>query len=99
MGTGTANPYENWHQGVVPLWSLFDDGFINRFIQMSSLEDEPLEIATDLPLEALAVSPTLALARLLLAALHENGGAKLTAAGNLNRRFVAGMLERLQWPG
>jgi hypothetical protein len=40
----------------------------------------------------------LANARVFLRALEESGGTRVTAAGNLNRKFVAAMLDAMSWP-
>lgn len=53
-----------------------------------------------LELEALGEARTLVSARRFLRDLQEGGGARATEAGNLNRKFVAEMIERLAWrPG
>jgi hypothetical protein len=50
-----------------------------------------------LPSSALSDSTVLPNARVFMTALKD-GGAKLTARGNLNRKFVEVLLDRLQWP-
>jgi hypothetical protein len=57
----------------------------------------PCQVQEDLPLGALAGTTVLPNARLFMTAL-EDCGAKLTARGNLNRKFVDTLLDRLQWP-
>jgi hypothetical protein len=58
----------------------------------------PCLVQEDLPFAALAATTVLPNARLFLMAL-DDGGAKLTARGNLNRKFVEMLLDRLQWHG
>ena len=63
------------------------------------LADGPVRLSTALTLDDLSASPVLRNARLLLEYLEADGGVKLTAAGNFNRRFVARMVEDFHWPG
>jgi hypothetical protein len=58
----------------------------------------PCRVQEDLPFAALAGTTVLPNARLFMMAL-DGGGTKLTAKGNLNRKFVEMLLERLQWQG
>src|SRR6266705_7001302 len=58
----------------------------------------PCRVQEDLPFTILADTTVLPNARRFLEAL-DDGGAKLTARGNLNRKFMETLLERLQWPG
>ena len=58
----------------------------------------PCRVQEDLPLAALADTSVLPNARLFMMAL-EDSGAKLTARGNLNRKFVEMLLDRLHWRG
>jgi len=57
-----------------------------------------LRLADVAPVESLQNSRTLHNARTMLRALAEDGGAKATTAGNLNRAFVARMLETMRFP-
>ena len=55
-------------------------------------------VQEDLPLAALADTSVLPNARLFMMAL-EDSGTKLTTRGNLNRKFVEMLLDRLHWRG
>lgn len=57
-----------------------------------------LSLDEGLPLETLAGARTLLNAREFLRALRDAGGTRATAAGNLNRKFVAAMVEEMTWP-
>src|SRR5262245_42183436 len=58
----------------------------------------PSRVQEDLPFPALANTTALPNARRFIEALGD-GGATLTARGNLNRTFMETLLDRLQWPG
>ncbi|MBZ0139174.1 MAG: hypothetical protein K8H87_05280 [Pseudorhodoplanes sp.] len=58
----------------------------------------PCRVQEDLTFAALAGTTVVPNARLFMMAL-DNGGTKLTARGNLNRKFVEMLLGRLQWHG
>lgn len=58
----------------------------------------PCRVQEDLPFAALAATTVLPNARLFMMAL-DDGGTRLTARGNLNRKFVELLLDRLQWDG
>jgi len=58
----------------------------------------PCTVKEDVPLSALGASIVLPNARLMMTSLLD-GGAKLTARGNLNRKLVASLVERFRWPG
>ena len=58
----------------------------------------PCSVREDLPFAMLANTCVLPNARLFMMALDDSG-TKLTARGNLNRKFVEMLLERLQWQG
>jgi len=63
------------------------------------LADGPVRLDTALTLDDLSASPVLRNTRPLLESLAADGGIKLTAAGNFNRKFVARMVEDFHWPG
>jgi len=58
----------------------------------------PCRVQEDLAFAALAGTSVLPNARLFMTAL-DGSGTKLTARGNLNRKFVEMLLDRLQWQG
>jgi hypothetical protein len=58
----------------------------------------PCRVQEDLPFAALADTTVLPNARLFLMAL-DGGGTRLTARGNLSRKFVEILLDCLQWQG
>jgi hypothetical protein len=60
--------------------------------------DGPCRVQEDLAFAALADTTVLPNARLFMMAL-DGGGTKLTTRGNLNRKFVELLLDRLQWHG
>lgn len=55
----------------------------------------PLKLHTDLPFDLISKSRLYANARLLLDELAAQGGAPATAQGNLNRKFVAEVIDRV----
>jgi hypothetical protein len=63
-------------------------------------EGGAVRLTEDLGLPELAGARILHNARAFLAALREEDGTRATSAGNLNRKFVQAMVERLAWrPG
>lgn len=60
--------------------------------------DAALHLDEALELDDLAGARILHNARRFLAELREAGGTRATQAGNLNRKFVGKMVERLAWP-
>lgn len=58
----------------------------------------PCRVQEDLAFAVLANTSVVPNARLFMMALDDSG-AKLTAAENLNRKFVGLLLDRLQWQG
>ena len=61
-------------------------------------ESKPVHLNEDLPLTEVESGWFFHNTRIFLAALEETSGSPATAKGNLNRRFVAQMLERMNWP-
>jgi hypothetical protein len=59
--------------------------------------DGVLRLSEDLALADIEGVPFFYTSRLLLTAIHEMGGARLTTAGNLQRALVREMLERGHW--
>jgi hypothetical protein len=88
----------NWIGDAHPLWTLLDPDTLSRFLSVRILEDSPTRINANLNLSDLEGSRVLNHAWLVLSALEEEGGAKLTATGNISRKFVARMVEEFQWP-
>ena len=60
--------------------------------------EEGLYCRDDLSLEQVNQSEILHNARVFLGALRDEQGAKATAKGNLNRKFVVLMVESMRWP-
>ncbi len=60
--------------------------------------DSPIRLRNDLSLDDVKQARFFDQTRLFLQLLTENKGAPLTAAGNLNRAYVAQMVERMDWP-
>lgn len=79
------------------LWGLMSTETIMRFLGAPSLEAGPTRVSSTLPLEDLPDVLVLRHARIVLEALGDGDGAKLTATGNLSRRFVREMLDRFDW--
>ena len=88
----------NWIGDAHPLWTLLDPDTLGRFLNARTLEDSPTRINANLNLSDLDGSRVLNHARLVLSALEEEGGAKLTATGNISRKFVTRMVEEFRWP-
>jgi hypothetical protein len=88
----------NWIGDAHPLWTLLDPDTLGRFLNARTLGDSPTRINANLNLRDLEGSRVLNHARLVLSALEEEGGAKLTATGNISRKFVARMVEEFRWP-
>jgi hypothetical protein len=88
-----------WLGDVQPAWIRLDPESVDTLLQVRDLGDPPSTVSADLDLEELAASPVLVHARLVLRNLAESHGVKLTATGNLNRKFVGQMLDAFRWPG
>lgn len=96
--TGSAVYGELWRE-TNQLIHLSSDQ-IRALINADWLEpDGPVRLNRDLALNDLHGSPSLNHARLVLRHLEVEGGIKLTAAGNFNRKFVERMVEEFDWPG
>jgi len=63
-----------------------------------TVPEEGLYCRDDLSLEQVNQSEILHNARVFLGALRDEKGAKTTAKGNLNRKFVVLMVESMRWP-
>lgn len=61
--------------------------------------DSPIKLNDGLSLEALQGAIIVSHTRLFLSSLNTDKGVKLTAAGNLNRKYVEQMLDEFSWPG
>ena len=57
-----------------------------------------IQLNPDIPLLDLNGAELLSNARIFLQAITESGKTKATSAGNLNRKFVAEMVEQMNWP-
>jgi hypothetical protein len=88
----------NWIGDAHPLWTLLDPDMLGRFLNARTLKDSPTRINANLNLSDLEGSRVVNHSRLVLSALEEEGGAKLTATGNISRKFVARMVEEFRWP-
>lgn len=60
--------------------------------------DSPIQLTDDLSIGEVRHVLLFDQARRFLRLMDENKGAPLTAAGNLNRAYVAQMIERMDWP-
>jgi len=98
-GWRVADGIGSWLGGLTPMWARLDPAALDALLRVRRLGDPPTHVAADCDVAALAASPVIAHARLVLRRLHDDGGAKLTATGNLNRTFVAEMMDAFRWPG
>ncbi len=86
-----------WLEGLEPVWTMLtyesycDVNFPDRKRAGVTLNDA---VTT----QALTASPLLENARILIACCAEHNGLQATAAGNLGRRAVGELVERLAWP-
>jgi hypothetical protein len=71
---------------------------MHTLLQGNWLTGGPLRLAADLGLDELQGADYLVNARTFLQALLDQDGTRATAAGNLSRKFVGDMLERMRWP-
>jgi len=62
-------------------------------------EDGPIRLETSLPQSAFEDALLLHNTRLVMSRIHEEGGTRLTARGNLNRKFVSAMAQAMRWRG
>lgn len=91
--------FERWLGGIRPAWALLPREVVEALLVADPLgEGGPVRVRADLPPAELAGSIILRHARLVLETLQHDGGAKLTAKGNLGRAFVAAMVEQFDWP-
>jgi len=85
----------NWLGGVEPAWTLLDlDSFV-ALHRPPSPTTGPIRLASDLPHEEIRQSAVARNALVLLRAAAADAGLKLTTPGNLTRRVVAEMHERI----
>lgn len=87
-----------WLDGVEPAWTLLDFGSYCRLEADEPWLNGSLQLADDLPLEALAGSAFAGNAMILLRRAAREGGLKLTATGNLSRSVVSEMCDAMAWP-
>lgn len=86
-----------WLEGLEPVWTMLtyesycDVNFPERYRAGVKLNETVGQ-------SGLAASPMLQNARFLLGRCAEREGLQATAAGNLNRRAVGELIERLTWP-
>jgi len=74
------------------------DAFIAQLLKADwNAPDSPIQMADDLSLDDVKHVLFFAQARQFLRLMDENKGAPLTATGNLNRAYVAQMMEKLDW--
>src|SRR5260370_32830176 len=89
---------QGWLDGVEPAWTLL------TFESLLALRHEPsavqsaIQIANDLSVGEIAVSPVARNALILLRQAIERVGLPLTATGNLSRAGVAEMCNLIEWP-
>jgi hypothetical protein len=76
----------SWEQMIQVLRCNWDD------------DNGPMTLCKTLKPQDLQGAKILQKARVLLAGILEAGGVKATVAGNLNRKFVGVMVERMTWP-
>lgn len=69
-----------------------------RLLFSDWLTSGPLRVSVDLGFEEVEGATFLANARCFLDAVKAENGVRATAARNLNRKFVAAMLDQMSWP-
>jgi hypothetical protein len=89
---------KRWLGGIEPAWALLDwKGFEALSLQPGA-DGSAIRLAADLSLGEVEGSAVGRNALLLLRAASEGSGLGLTTTGNLSRRVVAEMIERMVWP-
>ena len=74
------------------------DAFIAQLLKADwNSPNSPIQMADDLPYEDLKTVLFFDQCRQFLRLMDENRGAPLTATGNLNRAYVAQMIEKMDW--
>jgi hypothetical protein len=87
-----------WLGGVVPAWTLLDQGSFSALRAPPSPLVGPIKLATDLTPDEIGKSAIARNALILLHAAAGRPGLKLTATGNLSRKVVSEMWDLFTWP-
>ena len=91
--------YEGWVEGVEPAWTSLEPAMSEDLMREPPFEGGAIHLAVDLAADELAQSAMVRNALVLLGAVAEGDGLKLTARGNLTRCTVAAMRDAMDWPG
>ncbi len=92
-------PYSRVRIDVRPATKADIDAFIAQLLKADwNAPNSPIRLADDLSLDDVKHVLFFDQARQFLRLMDENKGAPLTATGNLNRAYVAQMMEKLDWP-
>jgi hypothetical protein len=89
---------KRWLAGAEPAWTLLDRKSVEALSLPPRPHDGVIRLAADLSLDEIERSAVARNALLLLRSASEGPGLGLTATGNLSRRVVAEMCERMEWP-
>jgi hypothetical protein len=88
-----------WLGGVEPAWILLDQKSFAALNRPPSPTDGAIRLSADLTDQELQKSAVARNALVVLRAVADGPGLKLTAAGNLSRGVVAEMCKLFTWPG
>ena len=91
--------YRDWLGGVEPAWTVLEPRLSEMLMGEPPFEGGALHLAVDLTADELAQSVLVQNALVLLGAVAEGDGLKLTARKNLTRSTVAAMRDAMVWPG
>ena len=91
--------YRDWLGGVEPAWTALEPDLSEKLLGEPPFEGGALHLAMDLTADELARSVLVRNALVLLGAVAEGDGLKLTARKNLTRSTVAAMRDAMVWPG
>ena len=91
--------YRDWLAGVEPAWTSLVPGLSEKLLAEPPFEGGALHLAVDLADDELARSVLVQNALVLLGAVAEGDGLKLTARKNLTRSTVTAIRDAMVWPG
>ena len=91
--------YRKWLGGVEPAWTALEPDLSEKLMSVPPFEGGALHLAVDLTADELARSVLVRNTLVLLGAVAEGDGLKLTARKNLTRSTVAAMRDATAWPG
>ena len=89
----------NWLGGIVPAWTLLDQGTFAALRKPPSSRASVIMLAPDFSPDEIGQSAVARNTLILLHAASAGSGLKLTTTGNLTRGVVADMIDLFTWPG